>query len=90
MPRTKSAIKRVETNERNRKHNIAYKSQIRTEMKSILELVGKKDLKSAKDAAQKTFSLIDRAQFKNIIHINNAARKKSTISKWLKTLEPKS
>jgi len=89
MPRTKSAIKRVKTNERNRKHNIVYKSQIRTLMKSISELVAKKDSKLAIEAAQKTFSLIDRAQFKDVIHINNAARKKSTISKWLKTLESK-
>jgi small subunit ribosomal protein S20 len=89
MPRTKSAIKRVKTNERNRKHNIVYKSQIRTSMKSISELVAKKDSKLAIEAAQKTFALIDRAQFKDVIHINNAARKKSTISKWLKTLESK-
>ncbi len=89
MPRTKSAIKRTITNERNRKHNISYKSQIRTIMKSISELVAKKDLTTANDTAKKAFALIDRAQFKDIIHLNNASRKKSAISKWLKTLETK-
>mgnify|MGYP001576015051 CR=1 FL=1 len=58
-------------------------------MRSISELVAKKDSKSAKETAEKAFSLIDRAQVKDILHINNAARKKSTISKWLKTLESK-
>lgn len=87
MPRLKSAIKRVQTSERNRKRNITIKSQIRTIMKQVSELVSKKDAKSAKELANKAFALIDRAKAKKVLHLNNAARKKSNISKWVKTLE---
>ncbi len=86
MPRLKSAIKRVKTSERNRLKNLTYRTQIKTQLKKILELVTKKD-KTAVDIANSTFALIDRAATKNILHANNAAHKKSRISKWLKTLQ---
>ena len=86
MPRLKSAIKRVRTSERNRVHNLVYKTQIKTQLKKIFDFVSKKDTKSATSAANEAFALIDRAATKNIIHLNNAARKKSKISKWLKSI----
>ena len=89
MPRLKSAIKRVQTSERNRVHNLVYKTQIKTLIKKVAELVSKKDSKSAIKTASEAFALIDRATTKNILHLNNAARKKSRISHWLKSLEPK-
>ena len=89
MPRLKSAIKRVKTSERNRLHNLFYKTQIKTILKKVSALVGKKDTKSAQTTANEAFALIDQATSKNVIHKNNAAKKKSRISKWLKTLEPK-
>ena len=90
MPRLKSAIKRVKTSERNRVHNLTYKTQIKTLIKKVFDYVSQKDSKSAIGASNEAFALIDRATTKNILHLNNAARKKSKISKWLKTLESKS
>lgn len=87
MPRLKSAIKRVKTNERNRLRNLTFKSQVKTAMKKVSEL---KDLKQAKEAANEAFSIIDKAWSKGVLHLNTAGRKKSRISKWLKALEPKS
>lgn len=89
MPRLKSAIKRVQVSSRNRVHNLVYKTQIKTLIKKVAEFVSKKDAKSATDTANQAFALIDRAATKNILHLNNAARKKSKISHWLKSLEPK-
>lgn len=89
MPRLKSAIKRVRTSERSRVRNLVYRTQIKTTMKKVLSLVLKKDA-GAVNAANEAFAVIDRASQKNIIHLNNAARKKSTISKWLKNLGSKS
>ena len=88
MPRLKSAIKRVKTSERNRVHNIAIKTKVKTLMKKVLDCVSKKDTKTALEAANEAFAVIDRAASRNIIHINNASRKKSRIPKWLKSLEP--
>ncbi len=90
MPRLKSAIKRVKTSERNRIHNLFYKTQIKTVLKKVSDLVAKKDTKLAQTAANEAFALIDQASSKNIIHKNNAAKKKSRISKWLKILGPTS
>ncbi len=87
MPRLKSAIKRVKTSERNRQRNLTYTSQIKTQLKKLSELVSKKDTKAAKETADVTFALIDRATAKNVLHLRNAAHKKSRISKWLKTLQ---
>lgn len=88
MPRLKSAIKRVKTSERNRIHNLAYKTKIKTLIKKVFNFVTKKDAKSAFNAANEAFAVIDRASTKNMLHLNNASRKKSRISKWLKSLEP--
>lgn len=89
MPKLKSAIKRVQTSERNRLRNLTYKSLVKTIIKKVHDLVLNKDLKNAKSSANEAFSIIDRAIAKGIIHKNNAARKKSRISKWIKTLEAK-
>ena len=86
MPRLKSAIKRVKTSERNRLRNLTYTTQIKTLTRKVSDLVEKKDLKAAKEAASSAFTLIDRAATKRILHKNNAARKKSRISLWLKKI----
>lgn len=87
MPRLKSAIKRVRTSERNRVRNLTYTTQIKTLIKKVNQLVLQKDSKSATSAANEAFALIDRATAKKMLHLNNASKKKSKISKWLKTLE---
>ncbi len=87
MPRLKSAIKRVKTSERNRLNNLVYKTQIKTLTRKVIDFIESKDTKSATKTASEAFALIDRAATKKIIHLNNAARKKSRISKWLKKLD---
>lgn len=87
MPRLKSAIKRVQVAERNRQRNLIYTTQIKTLIKKVADFVAKKDTKSASDTANEAFALIDRASTRNILHLKNAARKKSKISKGLKSLE---
>lgn len=89
MPVTKSAVKRVKTSERNRLRNLGYKTQIKTIIKKLSELVQNKDTESAKKTANAAFALIDRSTTKGVLHRSSAARKKSRISKWLKSLEKK-
>lgn len=89
MPRLKSAIKRVKISERNSLRNISYKTEVKTLIKKVKDLIAKKDTKQAILATNEAFSLIDKATCKGIIHKNNAARKKAKISKWLKTFETK-
>ena len=87
----KSAKKRIQIAERNRLINKSYKSTVRTLTKKTLEICEKykkepnDDNKNlVKTSLNKTFSLIDKAVKKNVLHKNNGANKKSKINKFVK------
>ena len=92
MANNKSAKKRIQIAERNRLINRSYKSTVRTLTKKTLENCEKykkepneenKNLVST--SLNKTFSLIDRAVKKNVLHKNNGANRKSKINNVVKT-----
>tara|TARA_B100000945_G_C20082243_1_gene457377 strand:- start:192 stop:485 length:294 start_codon:yes stop_codon:yes gene_type:complete len=89
----KSAKKRIQIAERNRLINKSYKSSVRTLTKKTLancEKYAKEPNLENKELVQsslnQTYSLIDKAVKKNILHKNNGANKKSKINKLVKTL----
>ena len=91
MANNKSAKKRIQVAERNRLVNKSYKSTVRTLTKKTLASCEKykQDPNSDnKDLVQlsvnETFSHIDKAVKKNILHKNNGANKKSRINKLVK------
>lgn len=93
MANIKSAQKRIEINQRNRIKNNIYKSLIKTYVKkynkSIEEYKNNPTpelLKDIQEIANKTYSRIDKALKKNVIHKNTAARKKSQIGSLLNKL----
>jgi small subunit ribosomal protein S20 len=91
MANTKSAEKRIQTNERNRLENRLYKSSVRTLTKNFL-----KDLEIYKDSQNpeqkeklqkmlsSVYSLIDKGTKRNVFHKNTAARKKAQLAASLK------
>ncbi len=92
MANNKSAKKRIQIAERNRLINKSYKSSVRTLTKKTLEICEKfnKDpnednKKLVKASLNKTFSLIDKAVKKNVLHKNNGANRKSKINNKVKT-----
>ena len=92
MANTKSAKKRIEIAERNRLINKSYKSTVRTLTKKTLSICEqfKKDpsldnQKLVQNSLSNTFSLIDKAVKKNVLHKNNGANKKSRINKLVKS-----
>ena len=92
MANNKSAKKRIQIAERNRLINKSYKSTVRTLTKKTLESCEKykKDPnedneKLVKTSLNKTFSLIDKAVKKNVLHKNTGANKKSKINNFVKT-----
>ena len=92
MANNKSAKKRIQIAERNRLINKSYKSTVRTLTKKTLSNCEKykKDPNSDnKDLIQatvnQTFSLIDKAVKKNVLHKNNGANKKSRLNKLVKS-----
>ena len=92
MANNKSAKKRIQIAERNRLFNKSYKSSVRTLTKKTLENCEKfnndpneDNKKLVKASLNKTFSLIDKAVKKNVLHKNNGANRKSKINNIVKT-----
>lgn len=82
--------KLVTQNKRNRIINRRYSSTIKTlfklfsfKVKNLKTESDQKNSKEMKTLVNNLFSFIDKATKKNVIHKNNAARKKSRISKIL-------
>ena len=88
----KSAKKRIQITERNRLINKSYKSTVRTLTKKTLENCAKykkdpneENKNLVTKSLNKTFSLIDKAVKKNVLHKNNGANRKSKINNLVKT-----
>ena len=92
MANNKSAQKRIQVAERNRLINKSYKSTVRTLTKKTLINCEKFKQEPSSDnknlvqvSLNETFSLIDKAVKKNVLHKNNGANKKSRINKLVKS-----
>ena len=82
MGRKGSEIKRVKQSRKSNLRNRHYKSMMRTSIKNVLTA----DKKDASNLLTKAISTIDRVCTKGIIHSNNAARKKSKLTKYVNSL----
>ncbi|WP_096188335.1 30S ribosomal protein S20 [Evansella halocellulosilytica] len=79
MANIKSAIKRVNTSEKRRAQNAAFKSDLRTAIKTFNTKAEQKDVDGAKQAFLLATKKIDKAANKGIIHKNAANRQKSRL-----------
>lgn len=81
MPNIKSAIKRVQTNEKRRQLNTAQKSTLRSAIKNVEIATSANDAVQAKESLAIALRKLDKGVSKGIIHKNAAARKKSRLTK---------
>lgn len=81
MANIKSSKKRVLIAERNRARNIVLRSSIKTAVKRVLEAVKEGKTEEAKAELSVVYKLYDKAVGKKVVHKNNAARKKSRLTK---------
>ncbi|GAA0482874.1 30S ribosomal protein S20 [Salinibacillus aidingensis] len=86
MANIKSAIKRVRINEESRNHNQAFKTEMRSSIKRVEQLVNQKNAEDAKAALKEATRNIDKAVQKGIIHKNNGDRKKANLAKKINEL----
>ena len=93
MANCKSAKKRIQIAERNRLQNRFYKSSVRTLTKGFLkELEIYKDSQDPevknklKKILSSVYSLIDKGTKRNVFHKNTAARKKSQLAEYFKSV----
>jgi small subunit ribosomal protein S20 len=90
MANTNSAYKRIEIGERNRLRNKAYKSTVKTLIKKTLISINSltsENVTSVKNLISLSYSKIDKAVQKGIIHSNNGNSKKSSLAKAFKKHE---
>ena len=86
MANSSSARKRARQNERNRQHNAAQRSYVRTMIKKVVNAVEAGDKKAAEDAYRDAIPAIDRSVSKGIMHRNKAARHKSRLGQHVRAL----
>lgn len=86
MANHKSAKKRAKTSEKRRQINKASLSKVKTLVKNVLE---SKEKESAELKLKDAVSYLDRVSGKGRIHKNNAARKKSQLTKFVNSLASK-
>ncbi|MFP4198812.1 MAG: 30S ribosomal protein S20 [Halanaerobium sp.] len=86
MPIIKSAKKRVKTTEKKTAQNREWKDRLKNAIKDMEKAVEAGDKEAAAEQLKETKKVIDKAVTRNIIHKNNAARKKSRLTKMYNNL----
>jgi len=82
-----SAIKRNKQNEKRRLRNISIKSNVKTEIKSVVKALETRDIEQSKAALTKAIPLITKAAAKGVFHKKTASRKISRLTKKMNTLK---
>lgn len=88
MPNTKSAKKALKVSEKKRSRNRHFLALLKESVKAFEAVTKeeKKDAKKLNEALSLVYSRIDTLEKKNVLHKNNAARKKSSFAKIVKSL----
>ena len=83
MPHHKSAAKRVITNEKSRRRNMAAKSHLRSTLKTVRSATTRPQ---AEKALQLAIRVLDRTASKGIIKKETASRHKSRLTRYTSKL----
>ncbi|GAB5080488.1 MULTISPECIES: 30S ribosomal protein S20 [unclassified Pseudarthrobacter] len=86
MANIKSQKKRILTNEKARLRNNAVKSELKTAIRAVNTAVESTDKDAAAAALKVASRKLDKAVSKGVLHKNNAANRKSAISKKVNAL----
>lgn len=86
MPNIKSAKKRVELSKVAYENNKADKTELKTVVKKFEAAVASGDRAQAEAAYKAAVCIVDQAVTKGLLHKNNAARKKSSMTLKLNKL----
>ena len=86
MANIKSQLKRIKTNEKARLRNKAVKSELKTYVRRVRDAVAGGDKEKAAEALVTATKKLDKAASKGVIHANQAANKKSALTKAVSAL----
>ncbi|GAB4126922.1 MAG: 30S ribosomal protein S20 [Sideroxydans sp.] len=86
MANTAQARKRARQADKQRAHNMALRSQLRTAIKKVAKAIAAGDKAAAQAVFRESTSVVDSIADKKIIHKNKAARHKSRLSAQIKAM----
>ena len=86
MAKSKTPAKRARNAEKSRIRNKAQKSALKSNIKTYEASLKEDNMDAAREKLIQVSSLIDKSVSKGILHKNNAARKKSRLTKKLNSL----
>jgi len=86
MANSAQAAKRARQAEKNRQHNVAMRSDMRTAVKKVFAAIDSGDQATANELFRVAQSKLDGMARKGIIHKNKAARSKSRINARIKAM----
>lgn len=86
MPIKKSAWKELRKGQRRHQRNISVKSELRTLLRKLQNLIASAKKQDALEAYKNLVSKLDKAASNKIIHKNTASRNKSRLMKKLSKL----
>ena len=81
MANIKSQMKRNKTNDKAHERNKAVKSELKTAVRRVHEAADAGDAAALSDAVSAANRKLDKAASKGVIHKNQAANRKSAVSK---------
>ena len=81
MANIKSQLKRIKTNEKARQRNVAVKSALKTAVRRVRTAAESGDAAAAATAFAVAAKQLDKAASKGVIHKNQAANRKSGLTK---------
>ena len=87
MANIKSQKKRVLTNEKAHKRNVAVKSSLKTAVRATREAIAAGDKAAAEAAYKVAAQKLDKAAGAGVIHKNQAAQRKSGVQKLVNTIK---
>ncbi len=86
MANSAQAKKRARQALKRRNHNIAFRSTVRTAIKSVLKAIRSGDKSAAEAAYKAAVPVIDKTAGKGLFHANKAARHKSRLNARIRAL----
>jgi len=87
MPNIASAKKRMRQNAVRRTRNRGRRSALRSSLRKLNEAIEASDMERVRETWRDTQAMLDRMAQRGMIHRNQAARKKSRLSRRISQLE---
>lgn len=81
MAHTLTSLRNIRKNDKRRARNKSRRSALRSQMKKVVDALGRKDAKVSAEELKIAYALLDRAANSGLLHRNAVARYKSSLAR---------